>query len=242
MCVTEHHDITVAVLRLIDDAGYAHIDAIIVSMGQKAAMLSDLHDDILRQRGEEVVVSLHEIALHAVTGILLDHALRALGITEVDEDIDHPDATQYILQVRVVPVGITYDEDGLKGADKSAFLPGLCPVFRRRATSRSILFQDILQQFAHRTKCLAPMRDRVLLLRCQFRRSPTILRKVEDRIISETMLPLRLMGDQALEDAFCVEDTSVCKCSADIAGEVCRAFIPLRIAKLMDDACIFHII
>ena len=50
------------------------------------------------------------------------------------------------------------------------------------------------------------------------------------------------MGDQALEDAFCVEDTSVCKCSTDIAGEVCRAFIPLRIAKFMDDACILHLI
>ena len=139
-------------------------------------------------------------------------------------------------------MGITYDEDGLKGADKSAFLPGLCPVFRRCTASRGILFQDILQKLTHRTECLAAMRNRVLFLRRQLRRGLAILREVEDRIISETMLPLRLMGDQALEDAFCVEDTSVCKCSADIAGEVCRAFIPLRIAKLMDDACILHII
>ena len=136
MCMAKHHDIAVTVLRFIDDPGYAHIDPIVVAMGQKAAMLSDLHDDILRQRGEEVVVSLNEIALHTVTGILLDHPLRALGIAEMDEDIDHPDAAQYILQVRVVQVGITYDEDGLKGADKSAFLPGLCPVFRRCTASR----------------------------------------------------------------------------------------------------------
>lgn len=49
MRVPEHHDIAVAVLRFIDDAGYPHIDPIVVAMGQKAAMLSDFYDDLLRQ-------------------------------------------------------------------------------------------------------------------------------------------------------------------------------------------------
>ena len=109
----KHCNVTAPLLRFIYKTLYAHIDAIIVSMGEETAMSSQLHDEILRKGREEVIVPLHEVTLHAIPGILLNHAFGALRIAKMNQYVDHPNAAQHILQILVIPVGITDDEDRL---------------------------------------------------------------------------------------------------------------------------------
>ena len=84
------------------------------------------------------------------------------------------------------------------------------------------------------------MGDGIFLLRRKLRRGPSVFRKIQDRIIAEAVLPLRFRRDQSLEDPLGMQHPAVRKGGADIAGKVCRTLLSLRIAELLDDACILH--
>ena len=52
-----------------------------MSVGKQAPVLSELHFDVLRKAAKVIIVTLDEVALNTIAGVLRDHSFIALGVT-----------------------------------------------------------------------------------------------------------------------------------------------------------------
>ena len=79
--MTEHRDVTASRFRFIDDALEVNAYTKQMSVGKQAPVLSELHFDVLRKAAKVIIVTLDEVALNTIAGVLRYHSFIALGVT-----------------------------------------------------------------------------------------------------------------------------------------------------------------
>ena len=196
-------------------------------------MLSDLQLIFLRQLREEVIISQNKVTVYPIAGVLTDPSFTAFCIAKVNQNVYHADFLQYGLNVLISLMRITHDDNALKGLlRRSSLLSGRNP----------ILTKNLFQKFLHFPKCFAAMTDRIFFFRRQFRTGFSVFRKIQNRIVAETVFTGWLFGNQTFKQTFGMENTAIGEGGTYITGEMRSALLPFRMSEFMNDSGVFDII